>query len=87
MYPGVGWAIWRDAADLPEELIFHDSYLGNDQSTFDLNFSKGASSIIGQYYNFIRLGRAGYTSIMNNLLDTADYLTEQVRAEYPGTSR
>ena len=43
-------------ADLPEELIFHDNYLGDDQSTFDLNFSKGASQVVGQYYNLIRLG-------------------------------
>jgi glutamate decarboxylase len=78
VYPGVGWAIWRDSADLPEELIFHDAYLGNDQSTFDLNFSKGSNSIIGQYYNFIRLGRAGYTAIMNNLLDTWQYLSDRL---------
>ena len=83
VYPGVGWAMWRDASDLPEELIFHDSYLGNDQSTFALNFSKGSASIIGQYYNFIRLGRAGYAAVMNNLLDIANYLAEQVRS-YPG---
>jgi glutamate decarboxylase len=80
VYPGVGWAIWRDASDLPEELIFHDNYLGNDQSTFDLNFSKGSNSIIGQYYNFVRLGRAGYTSIMNNLLDTWKYLSDMLDA-------
>ncbi|MBX7161696.1 MAG: glutamate decarboxylase, partial [Acidimicrobiia bacterium] len=79
VYPGVGWALWRDKSDLPEELIFHDSYLGNDQSTFDLNFSKGSASIVGQYYNFIRLGRSGYTSVMHNLLDTCAYLTEITR--------
>jgi glutamate decarboxylase len=78
VYPGVGWAIWRDEADLPEELIFHDSYLGNDQSTFDLNFSKGSNSIIGQYYNFIRLGRAGYTAIMQNLLDMWQYISNEM---------
>jgi glutamate decarboxylase len=82
VYPGVGWAIWRDTSDLPEELIFHDAYLGNDQSTFDLNFSKGSGSIIGQYYNLIRLGRAGYVSVMNNLLDTCSHLAEQVE-QYP----
>lgn len=84
VYPGVGWAMWRDASDLPEELIFHDSYLGNDQSTFDLNFSKGSASIIGQYYNFLRLGRSGYASVMSNLLDTCSYLTERVKERYHG---
>uniref|UniRef100_I1QJD1 Glutamate decarboxylase n=1 Tax=Oryza glaberrima TaxID=4538 RepID=I1QJD1_ORYGL len=41
VYPGVGWVIWRSKEDLPEELIFHINYLGTDQPTFTLNFSKG----------------------------------------------
>src|SRR4051812_22898607 len=28
VYPGVGWVVWRDAAALPEELIFRVNYLG-----------------------------------------------------------
>jgi glutamate decarboxylase len=80
VYPGVGWAVWRDTSDLPEELLFHDNYLGNDQITFDLNFSKGSSQVIGQYYNFLRLGREGYTRIMEGLLDTARHLASQARA-------
>ena len=28
VYPGVGWAIWRDKAALPEDLIFEVDYLG-----------------------------------------------------------
>ncbi|CAI7776118.1 unnamed protein product [Closterium sp. NIES-54] len=42
VYPGVGWVVWRSKADLPEDLIFHVNYLGADQPTFTLNFSKGA---------------------------------------------
>jgi glutamate decarboxylase len=41
VYAGVGWVIWRSKEDLPEELIFHINYLGTDQPTFTLNFSKG----------------------------------------------
>ena len=41
VYAGIGWAIWRSKEDLPEELIFHINYLGADQPTFTLNFSKG----------------------------------------------
>ena len=37
---GVGWVVWRDAADLPEELIFRVDYLGGDMPTFALNFSR-----------------------------------------------
>ena len=81
VYPGIGWAIWRNADDLADELIFHDNYLGNDQSTFDLNFSKSASGVVGQYYNLIRLGRAGYTAIMDNLNGTFQYLTELITSD------
>ncbi|KAL5995446.1 group II decarboxylase [Asimina triloba] len=40
VYAGVGWVVWRSKEDLPEELIFHINYLGADQPTFTLNFSK-----------------------------------------------
>ncbi len=78
VYPGVGWALWRDTSHLPEDLIFHTNYLGGDQPTFDLNFSRGASQIIGQYYNFLRMGREGYTEVMTRLSDTAAYLADLV---------
>ncbi|KAK9118012.1 hypothetical protein Scep_016105 [Stephania cephalantha] len=56
VYAGVGWVVWRSKEDLPDELIFHINYLGTDQPTFTLNFSKGSSQIIAQYYQLIRLG-------------------------------
>ncbi|KAH9794264.1 glutamate decarboxylase 4 [Citrus sinensis] len=55
VYAGIGWVIWRNKEDLPEELIFHINYLGADQPTFTLNFSKGSSQVIAQYYQLIRL--------------------------------
>lgn len=76
VYPGVGWAIWRSKGDLPEELIFHINYLGADQPTFTLNFSKGSSQIIAQYYQFIRLGFEGYKNIMENCMENARALSE-----------
>ena len=80
VYPGVGWVIWRDKAELPDELIFHVDYLGGDQPTFNLNFSRGASQILAQYYNFLSLGIDGYTRIMKALHRTANYLTDQLEA-------
>jgi glutamate decarboxylase len=74
VYPGVGWVVWRDPKFLPKELIFNINYLGADQASFTLNFSRGASQIIGQYYQLIRLGKRGYRAIMLNLTRTADYL-------------
>ena len=66
--------VWRSEEYLPKELIFNINYLGADQASFTLNFSKGASHIIGQYYQLIRLGKRGYRAIMANLTRTADYL-------------
>lgn len=74
VYPGIGWVVWRAAEYLPQELVFNINYLGADQSSFTLNFSKGASQVIGQYYQLIRLGKRGYRAIMSNLIRTADYL-------------
>ncbi|KAL6521380.1 hypothetical protein OROGR_017949 [Orobanche gracilis] len=71
VYAGIGWAIWRSKVDLPEELIFHINYLGADQPTFTLNFSKGSSQVIAQYYQLIRLGHEGYRNIMENCQENA----------------
>ena len=32
VYPGVGWIVWRDAAALPDDLIFHVNYLGDEHA-------------------------------------------------------
>ncbi|POR34570.1 Glutamate decarboxylase, partial [Tolypocladium paradoxum] len=80
VYPGVGWVLWRAAEYLPQDLVFNIDYLGAQQSSFTLNFSKGASQVIGQYYQLIRLGKHGYRAIMSNLTRTADYLTASLEA-------
>jgi glutamate decarboxylase len=80
---GVGWAIWRDSTELPEELIFTVDYLGGSMPTFALNFSRPGGQIIAQYYNFIRLGREGYRAIQQNCIDTAQYLAGEVAGMGP----
>jgi glutamate decarboxylase len=76
VYPGVGWVIWREAEDLPRDLIFEVDYLGGSHDNFGLNFSRGASQIVAQYYNFIRLGRRGYEDIMGALAETARWMAQ-----------
>ncbi|MCU6128245.1 glutamate decarboxylase, partial [Clostridioides difficile] len=78
VYAGIGWVIWRSKESLPEELIFHINYLGADQPTFTLNFSKGSSQVIAQYYQLIRLGFEGYRNIMENCQENAMVLKEGV---------
>jgi len=78
VYPGVGWVVWRHHEDLPEDLVFHVNYLGGDMPTFTLNFSRPGNQVVGQYYNFLRLGRAGYTQIMNAMRDIATGLAAEI---------
>lgn len=75
---GAGWVIWREAKDLPEELVFNVNYLGGDMPTFALNFSRPGGQIIAQYYNFLRLGREGYAKIHNACYATAQYLAREI---------
>ncbi|HEY5429159.1 MAG TPA: pyridoxal-dependent decarboxylase, partial [Solirubrobacteraceae bacterium] len=79
VYPGVGWAIWRDQAALPQDLVFDVNYLGGHMPTFSLNFSRPGSEVIAQYYMFMSLGREGYTATMQNLQNIALHLSEGVQ--------
>lgn len=78
VYPGVGWLIFKDKSDLPEDLIFNINYLGGLMPNYSLNFSKGSSTIIAQYYNLIRLGKKGYTDVMTNLFKNTIYLSDEL---------
>ena len=79
-YPGIGFVVWRSKEYLPEELVFRVNYLGGDMPTFTLNFSRPGNQVVGQYYNFLRLGRDGDTKVMRALSGTARWLGEQLRA-------
>ena len=74
VYPGIGWLVFKDKTDLPEDLIFNINYLGGLMPNYSLNFSKGSSTIIAQYYNLIRLGMEGYNDIMENMQENARFL-------------
>lgn len=78
-YPGIGFVVWRNAEHLPEDLVFRVNYLGGDMPTFTLNFSRPGNQVVGQYYNFLRLGREGYTQVMQCLSQTARWLGDQLR--------
>jgi glutamate decarboxylase len=80
VYPGLGTVIFRDVSDLPEELIFHITYLGGDMPNYSLNFSRPAAQVILQYYEFLRLGRSGYEQIVSAILSNAQALGAELRA-------
>lgn len=78
VYPGIGWLVFRDEQDVPEDIIFKVNYLGGEMPTYTLNFSRGSSMVLAQYYTFLRLGWAGYTKIMKNSVDNAQYLADKL---------
>jgi len=78
VYPGVGWALWRDRAALPEELVFNVNYLGGNMPTFALNFSRPGSEVIAQYFMFSSLGHEGYRRVMQGAQSVARFLSAEI---------
>ncbi len=78
VYPGVGWAVWRDRAALPDELVFNVDYLGGETPTMAINFSRPGAQIVAQYYTFLRLGRTGYADVQAACRSTARYLAGEI---------
>ncbi|MBN2479095.1 MAG: glutamate decarboxylase [Parachlamydiales bacterium] len=83
VYPGVGWVVWREAEDLPEDLKFYVDYLGGKMATFAINFSRPGAQIVAQYYNFLRLGFEGYREIQQACRDVATYLSSEIEKMGP----
>ncbi len=83
VYPGVGWIVWRDAAALPDDLVFNVNYLGGEMPTFALNFSRPGSQVAAQYYNFLRLGFDGYRQVQQTCQDVAKYIATAIAAMGP----
>jgi glutamate decarboxylase len=80
VYPGIGWLVFRETSDLPEDLVFYENYLGKRDATFTLNFSTGSSMVLAQYYNFVRFGHDGYRYIMETMQANARALAERITA-------
>ncbi|MBQ4278554.1 MAG: glutamate decarboxylase [Rikenellaceae bacterium] len=78
VYPGLGWVVWKDKKYLPGEMSFSVNYLGANITQVGLNFSRPAAQILGQYYQFIRLGFEGYRDIQRNSMEITQYLHDQI---------
>lgn len=80
---GVGWVVWRESTDLPEDLIFWVNYLGGNMRDLSLNFSRPGGQVVAQYYNFLRLGREGYRKVHTACYETAAWLSDRIAALGP----
>ncbi|MFA0813720.1 glutamate decarboxylase [Microbulbifer epialgicus] len=76
--PGLGWVVFRERSVFDEDLMFYVNYLGGEMPTATLNFSRNASTVAYQYYNFIRLGFKGYQDIMQHTLKNAQTLRNRL---------
>lgn len=83
VYPGLGWIVWRDKKYLPEQMSFSVNYLGANITQVGLNFSRPAAQVLGQYYQFIRLGFEGYKAIQHNSMEIARYAHQQIGKMHP----
>ncbi|AYO40035.1 MULTISPECIES: glutamate decarboxylase [Serratia] len=79
---GLGWVVWREKQDLPDDLVFYVNYLGGNMATFALNFSRPGGSVIAQYYQLLRLGKEGYSEIQQTCVDTGKFLAHKL-ADFP----
>lgn len=80
VYPGIGWVLWRDKAYLPKQLVFYVNYLGGEEPTMAINFSRSGSQIIGQYYIFVRFGLAGLQLIHQHTRDVAQHIVRALKS-------
>lgn len=83
VYPGLGWVVWRDKECLPGAMAFSVNYLGAEITQVGLNFSRPAAQILGQYYQFIRLGFDGYKAVQQTSMDTATYAHGEISKMEP----
>ncbi len=79
VYPGIGWILWKNKEYLPERLIFYVNYLGGEEPTMAINFSRSGSQIIGQYYMFLRLGMEGFKLVQCHTKDVGAIILDAIK--------
>jgi glutamate decarboxylase len=78
VFPGLGWALWRNAEALPDDLVFEVDYLGGKSPTFTLNFSRPGAHVVAQYYSFLRYGFQGLRRLATQCRTTARALAAHI---------
>lgn len=78
-FPGMGSVVFKDKSVVDPSLIYNITYLGGSFMDYTVNFSRGSSMILMQYYNFLNFGRVGYQKIMDNCLANTAYFIEALQ--------
>jgi glutamate decarboxylase len=79
VYAGLGTVVFRDDTIVPQELLMDIDYLSGDMRNYSLNFSRPSSGVVLQYYNFLRLGKAGYRQLIQDCLSQAQEIAQAFR--------
>lgn len=77
---GLGWIIWKDKKYLPDNLVFVLKYLGGDEQSFTLNFSRPGHTVVHQYYNLVSMGFEGYKHVHSSSLYNARLFSKFLEA-------
>ncbi|PRW60590.1 Glutamate decarboxylase [Chlorella sorokiniana] len=77
---GCAFQVWRSRDWLPKDMVLTVDYLGKEESNLTVNFSRPGAQIVGQYYNFIRLGKDGFKREFDSLYRIYDHLKARLEA-------
>mmetsp|Transcript_26319 Transcript_26319/g.51047 ORF Transcript_26319/g.51047 Transcript_26319/m.51047 type:complete len:533 (-) Transcript_26319:304-1902(-) len=83
---GSGWVVWRQREGLAAHIAINVTYLGGSSDSYTLNFSRPATGVYVQYYKFLRLGKAGYQSLCNNMMGVAKMIRDGIKVMKSKTS-
>jgi glutamate decarboxylase len=76
---GLGFVAWRHTGLLPEHLCFDVNLLGGEPvKSFSLTFSRPAAPIVAAYTTALRLGREGYTALVEREYAVAETIARTV---------
>lgn len=76
---GLGFVAWRHTALLPEHLCFDVNLLGGEPvKSFSLTFSRPAAPVVAGYATALRLGRSGFTALVEREYAVAESVAEAV---------
>ena len=65
--------------DLSEHVAISVTYLGGHGDSYTLNFSRPATGVYVQLYQFLRLGKVGYSKMIEHQLKVAGILRDRLK--------
>jgi len=80
VHPGIGWILWKDASQVPPDLINHGEKGLETQAHFTFSFSRPKKQIIAEYYDFLRSGKDDFQRAQKNCQKITNYLAEKIKA-------